>query len=147
MRLREVKRFATKSKSVDAQAESFQSCPTLCIPMYSSLPGSSVHGISQARVLEWVAISSSRELSRPRVRTHISVSCIDRRVFFFYHSLEFKSILGSFRIRASADYRAIALELVRGDVDLVIGNILKLSQKDVLKFLCFLKGEKHLKKA
>ena len=68
-------------------------------------------------------------------------------VFFFYHSLEFKSILGSFRIRASADYRAIALELVRGDVDLVIGNILKLSQKDVLKFLCFLKGEKHLKKA
>ena len=60
---------------------------------------------------------------------------------------ECKSILGSFRIRASADYRAIALELVRGDVDLVKGNSLKLSQKDVLKFLCFLKDEKHLKKA
>ena len=67
--------------------------------------------------------------------------------FFFYHSLECKSILGSFRIRASADYRAIALELVRGDVDLVKGNSLKLSQKDVLKFLCFLKDKKHLKKA
>ena len=35
-------------------------CPTLCDPMDSSLPGSSVPGISQARVLEWVAVSSSR---------------------------------------------------------------------------------------
>ena len=34
-----------------------QSCPTLCDPMDCSLPGSSVHGISQARILEWVAIS------------------------------------------------------------------------------------------
>ena len=37
-----------------------QSCPTLCDPMGHSLPGSSVHEISQARTLEWVAISSSR---------------------------------------------------------------------------------------
>ena len=36
-----------------------QSCPTLCDPMDCSLPGSSVHGIFQARVLEWVAISFS----------------------------------------------------------------------------------------
>ena len=36
-----------------------QSCPTLCYPMYRSLPGSSIHGIFQARVLEWVAISFS----------------------------------------------------------------------------------------
>ena len=35
-----------------------QLCPTLCDPMDYSLPGSSVHGISQARILEWVAISS-----------------------------------------------------------------------------------------
>ena len=35
-------------------AKSLQSCPTLCIPMGCSLPGSSVHGIFQARVLEWV---------------------------------------------------------------------------------------------
>ena len=39
-----------------------QSCPTLCDPMHCSPPGSSVHGISQARILEWVAISSSRDL-------------------------------------------------------------------------------------
>ena len=38
-------------------APSLQSCPTLCNPMDSSPPGSSVHGILQARILEWVAIS------------------------------------------------------------------------------------------
>ena len=37
-----------------------KSCPTLCNPMDCSLPGSSVHGILQARILEWVAISFSR---------------------------------------------------------------------------------------
>ena len=37
-----------------------QSCPTLCDPMDCSLPGSSVHGILQARILEWVATPSSR---------------------------------------------------------------------------------------
>ena len=44
-----------------------QSCPTLSDPMDCSLPpGSSVHGILQARTLEWVAISFSRESSQPR---------------------------------------------------------------------------------
>ena len=42
-----------------------QSCPTLCDPRNCSLPGSSVHGISQAKILEWVAISFSRDLSNP----------------------------------------------------------------------------------
>ena len=45
-----------------AAAKSLQSCPTLCNPMDCSLPGFSVHGILQARTLEWVAISfSNRE--------------------------------------------------------------------------------------
>ena len=39
---------------------------TLCHPMDCSPPGSSVHGIPQARILEWVAISSSRASSRPQ---------------------------------------------------------------------------------
>ena len=47
-------------------SEVAQSCPTLCDPMDYSLPGSSVHGIFQARILEWVAISFSRESSQPR---------------------------------------------------------------------------------
>ena len=42
-----------------------QSCPTLCNPVDCSLPGSSVHGILQARVLLWVAISFSRDLPNP----------------------------------------------------------------------------------
>ena len=56
-----------------------QSCLTLCDPMDSSLSGSSLHGILQARVLEWVAISFSRGSSRPRDRTR--VSCIPGRCF------------------------------------------------------------------
>ena len=43
-----------------------QLCPTLCDPMDYSLPGSSIHEIFQARVLEWVAISFSRGSSGPR---------------------------------------------------------------------------------
>ena len=54
------------------QSEVAQSCPTLGDPMDCSLPGSSVHGIFQARVLEWVAISFSRGSSRPRDRTQVS---------------------------------------------------------------------------
>ena len=54
------------------ESEVAQSCPTLCDPMDCSLPGSSIHGIFQARVLEWVAISFSRRSSQPRDRTHIS---------------------------------------------------------------------------
>ena len=49
-----------------------QSCPTLCDPMDCSLPGSSVHGIFQAIVLEWIAVSFSRGSSRPRDRTQVS---------------------------------------------------------------------------
>ena len=43
-----------------------QSCLTFCNPMNCSLPGSSVHEIFQARILEWVAISFSRGSSRPK---------------------------------------------------------------------------------
>ena len=55
-------------------SEVAQSCPTLCHTMDWSLTGSSVHGIFQATVLEWVAISFSRGSSRLRDWTH--VSCI-----------------------------------------------------------------------
>ena len=51
-----------------------QSCPSLCDPMDCSPPGSSAHGILQARILEWVAIPFSRGSSRPRDQTQ--VSCI-----------------------------------------------------------------------
>ena len=54
-----------------------------CDPMDCSLPGSSVHGISQARILEWVAMPSSRGFSQPRDQTHIScVSCLGRQILY-----------------------------------------------------------------
>ena len=49
-----------------------QSCPALCDPTDCSLPGSSVHGILQSRVLECVAVPSSRGCSLPRDRTQVS---------------------------------------------------------------------------
>ena len=52
-----------------------QLCLTLCSSMERSLPGSCVHGILQARILEWVAISLSRGSSRPRDWTLISCIC------------------------------------------------------------------------
>ena len=57
--------------------KSLQSCPTLCNPMDCSLPGSSVYGILQTGILEWVAMLFSRGSSQPRDRTCIShISCI-----------------------------------------------------------------------
>ena len=49
-----------------------QSCPSLCNPMDSSPPASSIHGILQARIQEWVAISFSRGSSQPRDQTWVS---------------------------------------------------------------------------
>ena len=50
-----------------------QSCPTLCDPMDCSLSGFTVHGIFQARVLEWIAIFFSRGSSQHRNRTRVSL--------------------------------------------------------------------------
>ena len=68
-----------------------QSCLTLCDPMDCTPPGSSVYGIVQARILEWVTISYYRGSSQPRDQTYIS--CGSRTgswglfffFFFFYH--------------------------------------------------------------
>ena len=56
----------------ESESEVAQSCPTLCDPMACSLSGSSIHGIFQARVLEWIAIAFSRGLSQPRNRIRVS---------------------------------------------------------------------------
>ena len=55
-----------------SESEVAQSCLTLCDPMDCSLPGSSIHGIFQARVLKWVAISFSRGSSQPMDWTLVS---------------------------------------------------------------------------
>ena len=76
-----------------------QSCPTLCNPMDCSLPYSSIHGVFQARVLEWVAISFSRGSSQPRDQTWVSrivVRCFTiwatREVTLFQSRSKYKMI-------------------------------------------------------
>ena len=63
-------------------------CPTLSDPMDWSLPGSSVHGIIQARILEWVAIPFSRGWSWPKDQTQVShIAVILYRITFNVHEL------------------------------------------------------------
>ena len=64
-----------------------QSCPTLCDPVDCSPPGSSVHGVLQARILEWVDIFFSRESSWPRNQT--CASCIGR--WILYHGAKWEA--------------------------------------------------------
>ena len=63
-------------------AKSLQSCPTLCNTMDYSPPGYSAPGILQARILEWVAVSSSRDLPNPGIEPTSYVSCTGRWVLY-----------------------------------------------------------------
>ena len=73
--------FLLQCMKVKSESEVAQSCPTPSDPTDSSLPGSSVHGILQARVLEWVAIPFSKGSSQPSNQTQ--VSCIAGGFFTF----------------------------------------------------------------
>ena len=68
-----------------------QLCLTLCDPMDSSPPGSSLHGILQARILEWVAISSSQGSSDTGIKPTSHVSCTDKQIL--YHWCHLRSLL------------------------------------------------------
>ena len=68
-------------------AKSLQLCPTLCNPMDCIPPGSSVLGILQTRILEQVAMPSSRGSSQPRGRTCIYVSFLSRWILYHQHHL------------------------------------------------------------
>ena len=84
-------------KDVRMCAKSLQSCPAVCDPVDCSLPTSSVHGILQARILEWVYMPSSSGSFLPRNQAHIS--CISGGFFtteplgtpYFYLNLESSS--------------------------------------------------------
>ena len=67
--------------TVCVSAKLLETCPTLCDPMDHSPLDSSVHGIFQAKLLEWFAMPSSRGSSRPKDQTHVShISCIGRKI-------------------------------------------------------------------
>ena len=80
---------------------------TLCHRMNCSLPGSSVHEILQARILEWVVISSSRESSSPRDR--MRVSCIGR--WILYHWVTRETLLSSLDLWGSIREEIVFPEL------------------------------------
>ena len=77
-----------------------QSCLTLCDPMGCSPPGSSVHGILQTRILEWVAIPFSRGSSQTRDR--IQVPCITGRFFTIWIMREAPIFIGRTDAEAGA---------------------------------------------
>ena len=77
-----------------SESEVAQSCLTLWDPMDCSLPGFSVHGILQARVLEWVTISFSRGSSQPKDRTQVShIAGSDSRTNSYHLNLDHNHLL------------------------------------------------------
>ena len=70
------------------ESVSRQLCPALCDPRDCSLPGSSVPGILQASILEWVARSFSRGSSQPRDGTRVFLHCWKFFFFFFFFASE-----------------------------------------------------------
>ena len=86
-----------------------QLCQTLCNPMDCSPPGSSVHGILQARILEWIAIFFSKGSSRPRDRAQ--VSCIAGRFFTIWATGEAHIQYVCIYIHTLHNFRTILLQL------------------------------------
>ena len=96
-----------------------QSCLTLCDPTDCSLPGSPVHRISQTRILEWVAISYSRDSSRPRDRTLASPALAGR---FFTTAPPGKLQVGRKRINFSLKWLSHKWRLGGGSVFDILGE-------------------------
>ena len=107
-------------------AKLLQSCLTLCKSMDCSLPGSSVHGILQARILEWIVMPSSRGSFWPRDRTHVSyVSCIGRHVL--YHQWRLGSPI--FRLpRCISSWLGLNLSLGLSDSSFPLSQMLESSK-------------------
>ena len=74
--------FLLQCMKVKSESEVAQSCPTLHDPMVCSLPGSSIHGIFQARVLEWGAMPFSRGFSSPQGLNPCLLQLLYCRPFF-----------------------------------------------------------------
>ena len=69
-----------------------QSCPVLCDPMDWNPSGSSVHGISQVRIMEWVAIFSSRGSSQSSNQTHVSCMSPALAGWLLYHGATWEAL-------------------------------------------------------
>ena len=95
----------------ESESEVSQSCPTHCDPMDCSLPDSSVRGIFQARVLEWVPISFSRGSSRPKDRIRAScISCIGRQILYHSTTMKYLKVKSFSRVRLFATPWTVAYQ-------------------------------------
>ena len=77
--------FLLQCMKVKSEREVAQSCPTLSDPMDCSLPGSSVHGIFQARVLEWGATAFSEGFPLGPNKLHLILMMLVQEPYFEYH--------------------------------------------------------------
>ena len=99
-------------------AKSLQSCPTLCDPMNCSPPGSSVHGILQARILEWVDMPSSRGFSWHRKKPDRGFSWHRDQTQVFHIAGKF------FTISASREARSEVYSLVFFSITIIVTGVL-----------------------
>ena len=101
-----------KLTSWGVPAQSLQSCSTLCDPMDHSLPGSSVHGILQARILAWVAVPSSRGSSQPsEIEPRSSTLQVDSLPTVVMHSYTFLFlIMSTFKIYSFINFQICNLQ-------------------------------------
>ena len=99
-------------------------CPTLCDPMDFSPSGSSFHGILPGRILEWVAISSSRGSFWPRDQTSVScISCVGRLVLYHQHHLGSPESIGK-EIIFYKNTETTEIPLIREDVQYFVSWLL-----------------------
>ena len=95
--------FLLQCIKVKSESEVAQSCPTLRDPMDCSLPGSSIHGIVQARVLEWGAIAFSDIYTHTYIYTSIYIY-MHKYIFYTYIYIFFRysSLIGNYSILSIA---------------------------------------------
>ena len=100
----------------ESESEVAQLCPTLCHPVVYNLPGSCIHGIFQARILEWVAISFSRDLPDPGIEPRSPTLQADSlpseppgspEIIYIYIYFFFFQILLPYRLLQSIEYSSL----------------------------------------
>jgi len=125
--------------------ECTQSCPALYNPMDCSLPGSCVHGILQARILEWVAVSFSRVSSQLRDQTQVScITCTAGR-FFTCWTRRFNTYTSLSVLKVTSLYRFFLL-FIKADTNAQFKIHAKKTQKSVSFFFSTLAIIKELTK-
>ena len=110
-----------------------QSCLTLSDPMDCSLPGSSVHEISQARILEWVAISFSRGSSQPR--DQVQISCTSRWILYLWATWDSVPI-SPLLTGCMCGPMCVLVDCSLNQKDSHMGNLTQVSRSQISNLMC-----------